>query len=718
MTTKEVYAGQRRSYGGALCTVRWQGLLPGLKGEWLGVEWDDPTRGKHDGQHERIRLFECLSSSPTAASFVRSSRRPDPERTVLEAIKSKYAPPPKASPSAQGSGSGSGADTIAISGKVVEEVGFDRIQAQLSVLADLKIVLVDELAVSGVARRGASRDEIRAAQEDLASTCPNIIELDIGWNAIETWADVGDIVAPLKKLKILKASGLRLRTFKSQTQGFVVSDGAEKDNETPFRNIEELHLGECLLSPEQIVQMLSPSPALFPNLKTLVLSSNNLHFFNKGGRTTDGRSSSSSSSLPGVTTIVLENNKFEDLSWLPNLVGLFPNLSSLSLQGNCVSDFNLDGLRGSDSIKFEGLETLNLARNKIQSYEFIDALPGLFPSLTSLRISKNPLYESVGQGEEDQSQDLAQRQHSRMVDSTNYYLTLARVPGLKSLNYTTITDRDREEGEIYYLSVAEKEIIPLLRTKDNKTSSLAENVEQMAQKARKAYPLYASLCGKYDREDVMARFVDETTQAEKQQTRKDGGATKKASVAAELDNYAPGTLGSRLVDAHFYIPPSSSLLKSTYQRLLPTTVSVYRLKALIAKQFDLPALQFRLVYESHEYDPVEPISKTTRQDNSLAGKQNWDSWGDWDVDDVRNDRERGSYDETETEGNEDGVKESSSSPSSPFIIVRQGQQFKKRETEILDGMRSWGDFLDLTAADGSRRRDVRVRIEPLTDTLK
>lgn len=30
-----------------------------IAGEWLGVEWDDPARGKHDGTHEGHSYFEC-----------------------------------------------------------------------------------------------------------------------------------------------------------------------------------------------------------------------------------------------------------------------------------------------------------------------------------------------------------------------------------------------------------------------------------------------------------------------------------------------------------------------------------------------------------------------------------------------------------------------------------------------------------------------------------
>lgn len=53
------HVGQRVSFGHALCTVRYTGTVAGTSGEWLGVEWDDPTRGKHDGEHQGVRYFSC-----------------------------------------------------------------------------------------------------------------------------------------------------------------------------------------------------------------------------------------------------------------------------------------------------------------------------------------------------------------------------------------------------------------------------------------------------------------------------------------------------------------------------------------------------------------------------------------------------------------------------------------------------------------------------------
>lgn len=53
------HLGQRISYDGNLCTIRYVGEVRDTKGQWLGVEWDDPTRGKHSGHHNGLRYFGC-----------------------------------------------------------------------------------------------------------------------------------------------------------------------------------------------------------------------------------------------------------------------------------------------------------------------------------------------------------------------------------------------------------------------------------------------------------------------------------------------------------------------------------------------------------------------------------------------------------------------------------------------------------------------------------
>ena len=196
MTSKEAFhVGKRLSYDGALCTVRYQGSLAGTKGTWLGVEWDDTSRGKHDGVHQGQRIFSCLSKSRTAASFVRPTRPTDRPRAFLEALRFKYGG--KVTPS-------EAVKPVEISGKTVEEIGFEKIRRQQAELQDLRVAVLDELQLCGIDRDALTPDSSRRAQNDIAQTCPNIIELDLGWSLLEKWQDVADICRPLQKLRILK----------------------------------------------------------------------------------------------------------------------------------------------------------------------------------------------------------------------------------------------------------------------------------------------------------------------------------------------------------------------------------------------------------------------------------------------------------------------------------------------------------------------------------
>lgn len=51
--------GQRTSFSSQLCTVRYIGPLEGQSGTWLGVEWDDPSRGKNNGELKGRHYFDC-----------------------------------------------------------------------------------------------------------------------------------------------------------------------------------------------------------------------------------------------------------------------------------------------------------------------------------------------------------------------------------------------------------------------------------------------------------------------------------------------------------------------------------------------------------------------------------------------------------------------------------------------------------------------------------
>lgn len=65
--------GQRVELGGARGTVRFVGELPGRgAAAWVGVDWDDAARGRHDGTVDGVRRF--VAAAPTSGSFVRAAR--------------------------------------------------------------------------------------------------------------------------------------------------------------------------------------------------------------------------------------------------------------------------------------------------------------------------------------------------------------------------------------------------------------------------------------------------------------------------------------------------------------------------------------------------------------------------------------------------------------------------------------------------------------------
>lgn len=51
--------GNRIQIGSDRATIKYIGSVKGTKGEWLGIEWDDAQRGKHDGVHQGERYFNC-----------------------------------------------------------------------------------------------------------------------------------------------------------------------------------------------------------------------------------------------------------------------------------------------------------------------------------------------------------------------------------------------------------------------------------------------------------------------------------------------------------------------------------------------------------------------------------------------------------------------------------------------------------------------------------
>ncbi|GKT40130.1 tumor susceptibility gene 101 protein [Colletotrichum spaethianum] len=185
------HIGQRLSYDGALCTVRYIGPVDGTSGTWLGVEWDDAGRGKHDGQHKGVRYFSSwtgLSKNPTAASFVRPSRPADAAQSFVAALHGKYNAEAVAERESE-------IQIVFFGKKPAEEVGFDKIRRQLARVEDLTIVILDGARVA---------IDVAPGDKSVKETSPLITELDISRNLFEEFEQVVKICRELGSLRSLR----------------------------------------------------------------------------------------------------------------------------------------------------------------------------------------------------------------------------------------------------------------------------------------------------------------------------------------------------------------------------------------------------------------------------------------------------------------------------------------------------------------------------------
>uniref|UniRef100_A0A2K5YA57 Tubulin-specific chaperone E n=1 Tax=Mandrillus leucophaeus TaxID=9568 RepID=A0A2K5YA57_MANLE len=177
--------GRRVEVNGEHATVRFAGVVPSVAGPWLGVEWDNPERGKHDGSHEGTVYFKCRH--PTGGSFIRPNKV-NFGTDFLTAIKNRYV-------LEDGPEEDRKEQIVTLGNKPVETVGFDSLMKQQSQLSKLQEVSLRNCAVSCAGEKGG-----------VAEACPNIRRVDLSKNLLSSWDEVIHIADQLRHLEVLNLS--------------------------------------------------------------------------------------------------------------------------------------------------------------------------------------------------------------------------------------------------------------------------------------------------------------------------------------------------------------------------------------------------------------------------------------------------------------------------------------------------------------------------------
>ncbi|TFK94748.1 RNI-like protein [Polyporus arcularius HHB13444] len=402
--------GTRINHSGALGTVRYVGPVNGTQGVWLGVEWDDPKRGKHDGVKDGKRYFTCLV--PNSGSFIRpTAAGVSYGVSFLRALTAKYIEIPHGSASLEKVILGSSGGAIE-----VEAVGLDKIRNKLARLERLREVSLDNESVSSADPPG-----------EISRTCPGIRGLDLSKNLISGWDTVAAITIELANLRSLSLNSNRL-----------IPPERSQLNVLAFQRLEELQLSGTLVSWAELQILLPHMPAL----STVELGYNRMK-----GLSSDRQPQSTWPRNTTVQTVNLDSNELDSIHDISSATYNLSRLQRLILTSNSISKIdppriNEDAAKDREAASpptLRGIKHLALAFNRIATWYDIDMLQHWCPELESLTLAGNPLID-----------DPTHAMYARAF-------TVAKIPSLKSLDGTAISTRERTDNELLYLSYIAKQ---------------------------------------------------------------------------------------------------------------------------------------------------------------------------------------------------------------------------------------------------------------------
>ncbi|XP_029905555.1 tubulin-specific chaperone E [Myripristis murdjan] len=333
-------AGRRVSCDGERATVRYVGPVPPTEGLWLGVEWDKPERGKHDGSHNGVQYFTCRH--PTGGSFLRPAKVSFGVDYVT-VVREQYGLDVQAVLS----------EKLCVSSRTVE---WSRLRAPR--LDDLTSVSVDNREVNGP----GNVDEIQ-------QTTGNVQSLDLGRNLLSSWDDVAAITAQMDKLEELLLSDNRLR---------LPSDPCTQSH--AFSSLKVLALNSCALTWPQILHC----APMWPQLEELCVSQNDITELQRPVDVLQSLKSLDVSINPLVEETVLS-------------LAALPRLEKLNLAKTGLSSLRFDDAPpGGKTAMFPSLQYLILDNNSsITEWGVVDELAKL-QSLVELSCRCSGLTSSDG----------------------------------------------------------------------------------------------------------------------------------------------------------------------------------------------------------------------------------------------------------------------------------------------------------------------------------
>ncbi|KAL5490033.1 hypothetical protein ACEPAI_4866 [Sanghuangporus weigelae] len=380
--------GCRISLHGNRGTIKYIGEVQGTNGTWLGVEWDERTRGKHSGEKDGKQYFAC--SVPGSGSFIRPSPAISYGQSFLSALVSKYVDLPHRDGQKETVILGSSSGAIE-----VEAIGLDKVRGKLARLERLREISLDAEEVAYADSPG-----------EIKRTCPNVRSLDLSNTLLASWDTIAVVANELPALRELSLNSNRFSSLNDTT-----------NLRSAFMSLEELRLNETFISWAEVVLLLT----VMPNLRAIELGYNNMERLGS----TEFQDQLSGTKLQVLN---LDENKLHDWHDVMEAIAPFKKLARLILTANRLQRILQTPIT---QIALPNIRHLGLQDNLISEWRDIDSLNVWLPNLKTLNMNGNPIFS--------RSTDFRQQ-------------VIARLPNLEVLNGTVISIKERTDSEIYCLS--------------------------------------------------------------------------------------------------------------------------------------------------------------------------------------------------------------------------------------------------------------------------
>ncbi|KAL7060297.1 hypothetical protein AAHC03_09767 [Spirometra sp. Aus1] len=551
---------------------------------WIGVDWDNPDRGRHDGSYKGVKYFNA--HGPTSASFVK------PDKLTLgtsleEALVARYVLcaecqiltrnhallQPGGDPATGvrleiGENAGHLRATLSstntsVEAEYAEGHSGDRVAAPLTVElftsnpcepshhercgaagAEIALRRLRTGSVPGIPVFRCLRDGEKESDNPvlwpstggkLSSFLPNLVELDLSYSLLSKWTELARICRQLPALRMLNVSGNHMRLPPTATDE--IESLCDTDRRIQFDMDTDSHEAEDLFSTSfttlhhlAAVRMSNMSWSVLrriiswmPSIKEICVAYNPLGDF-PSVETPDGHSIAETFS--GLETLDLTSTELTDFDRVLEMVGSSSCLTSLLLNGNKIRTLRLPT---TSPPVLRALNQIGLRDNLLEDWESVDELARL-PALTTLILRQNPILLNF-------------------TPETARQEIIARLPGLKSLNFLEVSAEERRGAELDYLKRYSK------TWKDAQ-----ENVNTKATFA-KQHPAFIQICEKYGPPDAG-----------------DGKPVIKSLKEGLL----------RLHLACEPPAPNSRGVEHVIERKVPARITINHLRTLVRRVFQLP----------------------------------------------------------------------------------------------------------------------------------